>query len=991
MKFHWIISHQKWIALLLILVLIANPIFAGILVSSSEGMSIVSGNGINYIGGSGITATAADGLLANQANGITAPSNTGITATAADGFTYLGGNGITATAADGLGMGQASGITATAADNTFLIRDTNGTTYNVDSVFIHQPSGITATAADGLTASGVSGITATAADSRGIQYADGITATAADTLRIDQASGITATAADGTIFSIFPNGAVFSGVLNFTATAINDLNITGAENIALIGDQAVQESGLQSLDPELAITLNQLTDDKNVNCVIVFHRYPTAADYESLRQIGITGGTRYRALPMISTTATRNQLVQVSRLDSVRSIYGVRTLPTLGFPGFGQTGLERASADPDLANRNGGRRLTGSGVTVAVVDTGVDGLHPDLNGRIANNVMLVSTLGVPVPGVFGYPLSVENLPTTDPVSGHGTFVSGVIAGNGAASNRLYTGVAPGAKILGLSAGVLNLLFVLEAFDFLLTRGPSYGVRVVNCSFSANTLYDRHDPVNVATYMLTDRGINVVFSAGNSGPAMNTLNPYAMAPWVISVGSSDEAGRLSSFSSRGDFANRNARPTVIAPGENIVSLRAIGLSLTGTLGIALGSDLSTLSMQNLAAYTVGSGTSFSAPQVAGTIALMYQVNPSLTPRQVRDILKRSATPLPPYYQHEVGAGMLNAHAAILEAAFLQRRMGTFRAALDFGQTRFVRDPIRQFSGTAPALLGSYMGTLLVPQNALRGSVQIAWGPLLSTNDLALRLTAPNGASRPEVNQLNLPGLTGQFERDVVEMPMAGNWTVRVKNALLGLVGGLTAQPFFGALEVTRAEYAQMNDLGGLTSTARGEIYQNLRSFVMYPLGRNFRPNFTVSRSELASALVVGGRVSQYIAGQQRFTDVPDVPSRLIVESVQSASGGGLFPDAAPGGQFRPDQRASRLAAAIALVRAAGMRGEAEMQMGAALPVSDAGSIPAQWRGYVAVALSRGFIYPDGGAFRPNQDLKRIEMAHAMSMLFKYAID
>src|SRR5262245_5068617 len=645
MRFHWIISHQKWIALLIIAVLIANPIFAGILVTSSEGMSIVSGNGINYIGGSGITATAADGLLATQANGITVPQNTGITATAADGYTYLGGNGITATAADGLNMGDASGITATAADNTFLMRDANGTTYTVDSVFIRQPSGITATAADGLTASGVSGITATAADSRAIQYTDGITATAADTLRIDQASGITATAADGTIFSIIPNGAVLSGVLNFTATAIDNLSITGAENITMIGDQAVQQSGLQSVDPELAITLNELTDDKNVNCMIVFHRYPTAADYESLRQIGITGGTRYRALPMISTTGTRNQLAQVSRLDSVRSIYGVRTLPTLGFPGFGQTGLERASADPDLANRNGGRQLTGRGVTVAVVDTGVDGLHPDLNGRVVNNVMLLSTLGVPVPGVFLYPQSLENLPTTDPVSGHGTFVSGVIAGNGAASNGLYTGVAPEAKILGLSAGALNLLYVLEAFDFLLTRGPSYSVRAVNCSFSANTIFDRNDPVNVATKMLTDYGINVVFSAGNSGPAMNTLNPDAMAPWVIRVGSSDAAGRLSSFSSRGDFANRNARPTVIAPGENIVSLRAIGLSLTGTLGLALGADLSTLQTQYLASYTVGSGTSFSAPQVAGTIALMYEANPSLTPTQVRDILKRSATPLP----------------------------------------------------------------------------------------------------------------------------------------------------------------------------------------------------------------------------------------------------------------------------------------------------------------------------------------------------------
>ena len=65
------------------------------------------------------------------------------------------------------------------------------------------------------------------------------------------------------------------------------------------------------------------------------------------------------------------------------------------------------------------------------------------------------------------------------------------------------------------------------------------------------------------------------------------------------------------------------------------------------------------------YTSGSGTSFSAPEVAGVIALMLEVNPQLSPAQIRDILQRTATPLPPYYPYEVGAGMLNAQAAVLE--------------------------------------------------------------------------------------------------------------------------------------------------------------------------------------------------------------------------------------------------------------------------------------------------------------------------------------
>src|SRR5262249_47963170 len=151
-------------------------------------------------------------------------------------------------------------------------------------------------------------------------------------------------------------------------------------------------------------------------------------------------------------------------------------------------------------------------------------------------------------------------------------------------------------------------------------------------------------------------------------------------------------------------------TLVAPGVNVVSLRASGVNLNGLLNLGLGGDLSQLSPQDILNYTVGSGTSFSAPQVTGTIALMLEANPSLTPAQIRDILQRTATPLIPYYRYEVGAGMLNAHAAVLEAAFSQRRMGMFRASLDRGQARFVNDPLRMFSGVVPlgllGLLGSY---------------------------------------------------------------------------------------------------------------------------------------------------------------------------------------------------------------------------------------------------------------------------------------------
>ena len=122
--------------------------------------------------------------------------------------------------------------------------------------------------------------------------------------------------------------------------------------------------------------------------------------------------------------------------------------------------------------------------------------------------------------------SAPTLPNTDQLYGHGTFVAGVIAGGGNLSGGKYSGCSAKCEVGGLSAGDLNLFYVLEGFDYLLANDNSLGVRVVNCSFSTNALFDFDDPVNVATKMLTDAGVNVVFSAGNNGPGQHTLNPYA---------------------------------------------------------------------------------------------------------------------------------------------------------------------------------------------------------------------------------------------------------------------------------------------------------------------------------------------------------------------------------------------------------------------------------------------------------------------------------
>ncbi len=596
----------------------------------------------------------------------TSSGSKGIQAAAQNAFalsSYIAhADGITATGADQIGITRADSMSAIGFSGLTVI-GANGRTYRANSVFFNQPNGIVATGADGIVATGADGIVATGADALSIADLNGITATGADGISISSASGIVATGADGLTFPI-PSGVLtIIGANGIVATGADEVSLIGLTGLSLTGVINTLQTGLKSFDTGLASLLSSLTDDSNVNAVILYHRAPTETDFNNLRQIGVLGGVRYHVLPAVSLTATKSQINKISRFSAVRAIYGNRTLKFAIEPGNGLTGTAQVKTDSYLTSKNNGRAITGRGVTVAVLDTGLDGSHPDIYGRVAKNVKLLGTLGLGIG--FNYPPSLEGLSNTDLVYGHGTFVGGVIAGNGARSNGRYTGVAPSAKLVGLGAGDATLLFVVEGLDYLLWKGPELGVRAVNCSFSGGASYDPNDPVNVATKLLTERNVNVVFSAGNTGPGMDTLNPYAYAPWVVSVGATDESGDLAAFSSRGS-SNRLIGPTLVAPGVNVVSLRSSGVSLTGLLNLGLGGDLSRLSLFDLFSYTVGSGTSFSAPQVTGTIAMMLEANPLLTPAQIRTILQQTATPMSGYQRCEVGAGLLNAYAAVQEA-------------------------------------------------------------------------------------------------------------------------------------------------------------------------------------------------------------------------------------------------------------------------------------------------------------------------------------
>ncbi len=984
------INLKKTICLLLLSAFFIHTAEAGISIVKSNGITLTGADGVEFVGTNGITLTGADGFLSTQANGITLTGADGITLTGADGITltgadgaaYTGPNGITLTGADGITLTGADGITLTGADGITLT-GADGTTYRADSIVVRRPNGITLTGADGITLTGADGITLTGADGITLTGADGLTLTGADGITLTGADGITGFNTNGAVFDLTsPTGITLTGADGITLTGADGITLTGADGITLTGADGItltgadngqgNNQGLQSVDPELALTLNQASDDSNINAIIVFHQYPTAVDIDTLRQIGIVGGTQFRRLPMIYTTATRQQLIAVSRLTNVRSLYGNRTLTFNSDPFFTRTQIQRVAPDRDLQTKNSGMPVSGRNVTVAVLDTGVNSQHSDLAGKVVQNVRLHDAQSAPL-GFTG-PVPVENLTNTDLTSGHGTFVAGVIAASGISSGGKFGGVAPGANILGLSAGDLNLTHVLAGFDYLLERGANYNVRVVNCSFSADTVFDFNDPVNIATKTLTERGINVVFSAGNSGAGNGTLNPYAVAPWVISVGATDDKGNLAGFSSRGSFGNAQFSPSVVAPGVNVVGLRS-AVSQTSGLGVA-GSDLQRLTPAEMPFYTTASGTSFSAPQVAGAVALMLEANPNLSSADIKEILQRSATPLSNYYSHEVGAGMLNTYAAVLESAFPARRTGVFRSILSNNAVRFTTSTTTSFSGTVQPN-SPFSISLPIPANTLQSSVNIAWGGITNPNDLSLKLYDANGDLRGESNRLNVTGLTGKSEKVTIGSPSSGNWRAVVQNSL----GAGTNQNFLGAIQTTQVEYAQLSDITNLSAQDQAVIHESLRRFLMSPEGRKFRPESVVSREDLAATIVRSGRVPQFVAALPMYLDVKNLTARNAVESVQSNPTGKLFFDAGFGSSFKPYYSATKLVTAVALVKAANLENLASSST-LPLTVADANSIPNEWRGYVAVALQKGWLSLDSNRFNPNRAITRLELARSI---------
>ncbi len=436
--------------------------------------------------------------------------------------------------------------------------------------------------------------------------------------------------------------------------------------------------------------------------LITFDHQPKSGDFLMLQSLGIRGGRYLNQLPIVLTSINRTQFNALKTKAGIRSLYANRTFKLFDLEGRTISGVENLVRDTEVTTRNGGMPVTGRNIGVSYIDTGIDATHPDLmlGQNVIQNVYF-ATADIPEepPAGFLPIVPVENVPISDVEGGHGTFGAGVTAGTGAASGGLYTGMAPGAKLIGIRAGNdvgLTTYAIVQAMDYTLVNQYRYNIRVCNNSYGTTISeypYDPNDPINTSTRKMHDRNITVVFAAGNGiqevpgGPSIGDLpgaiNPFSVAPWVISVGAGEKRGlgTPTEFSSRGenngtgsDTAGMpadpdtapNLRPDIIGSGIDIKSARSKAPGVTnvaGTLPIFVGAnDLSTIPPAFLPFYTTSQGTSFSTPQVSGIVALMLEANPLLTPDEVVTILRQTANPMP-YEERVVGAGYVDAHNAV----------------------------------------------------------------------------------------------------------------------------------------------------------------------------------------------------------------------------------------------------------------------------------------------------------------------------------------
>jgi len=427
----------------------------------------------------------------------------------------------------------------------------------------------------------------------------------------------------------------------------------------------------EKLDDELKSRSGRLFGTSRV---IITLRPGIDASWE-VRRLGGRVGKRLRLIDGMAVELPNRVIKQLSERPDVLSIHHDR-------PTGSHMNRTAVTVGARAAQQEWG--YNGAGVGVAVIDSGISVGHDDLNYE-GTSTRVRTLNGQRVTGFVDF-VAGNPLPYDD--NGHGTHVAGIIAGNGYHTYGTRAGIAPAAHIVSLKVldrqgrGVIS--DVIAAFEWAVANRVTHNIRVINLSVGARVTESYEtDPLTLAAKRAVDAGIVVVAAAGNLGQRVSGTTKVIQyggitapgnAPWVLTVGASSTQGtitraddKIALYSSRGPSAiDYAAKPDLVAPGTGIVSLSAASSEfyLTKAAYLLDGSRITATKP-----YLSLSGTSMAAPVVAGTVALMLQANPSLTPNLVKALLEYTAEARN-YDRLTQGAGFLNAEGAVQLARFFR---------------------------------------------------------------------------------------------------------------------------------------------------------------------------------------------------------------------------------------------------------------------------------------------------------------------------------
>ncbi|MGH7908552.1 MAG: S8 family serine peptidase, partial [Thermodesulfobacteriota bacterium] len=348
----------------------------------------------------------------------------------------------------------------------------------------------------------------------------------------------------------------------------------------------------------------------------------------------------YSIIPGFSAKMTKKQIQALAALsDTIQiepdlEVHAFLDDATLSFgvqnarPDFGVDGNADGNPNPATYSKDD--------LVIAVIDTGICANHLDLDSG----------------KVIGWKDFVNNQAAPYDDNGHGCHVASIATGEGQA-NPAYTGVAPGAALVGVkvlnSGGSGSTSTVVSGVDWVVQNKATYGIEIMNLSLGSSGCSNGGDSLSLAVNNAVNNGIVAVVAAGNSGPATCTIGSPGAAQNAITACAMADVGELgfslASFSSRGPTADNRIKPDVCAPGVSITAA-----SRTSSTG-----------------YTTYSGTSMATPFVAGVAALMLDANPSLTPADVKARIMSTAVDFGPVgVDVDYGAGRLDAYEAVNNA-------------------------------------------------------------------------------------------------------------------------------------------------------------------------------------------------------------------------------------------------------------------------------------------------------------------------------------